>query len=236
MTLEIELEEAAAQEAVLNVSPRSVRAADRQDPEALTQLPGRLAIGGPWTRPLTAADHAGDDLRAFIEAENAEFDFNLVQLTCTFRAQADEPFHSAFVELRLQSLDDAAAVPTAWSMQPERLTHKRTLERTIKLTASLKILGVGLEGGFEQTDELGPEEVFLQALYEGLPTPSWELRTTRLARIDGLQRFAVVVRTPKRVPTAGTALVRATVNRKRFGLLSYEAALPDGEPLQFQIP
>ncbi|MGH2989196.1 MAG: hypothetical protein ACRDMA_04920, partial [Solirubrobacterales bacterium] len=71
------------------------------------------------------------------------------------------------------------------------------------------------------------------------PPAAWSLhfvRRSKWARIEGLQRFALVVRAAKRVPTIGTASVRATVRRKRFGLLSYRAALADGEPLRFTVP
>jgi hypothetical protein len=236
VTMEIELDETEAHEAVLEVVPRSVRSAHRTDPEALTALKGCLAVGGPWTRAVSPDEEDDSELRAFMESQSDEFDFFLLQVTCTFRPLPDEPFQSAFLELRLEPAEAAAVEPMAWSMQPERLTRQRTLERKVKLGGSLKILGVGLEGGVEQTEGFSPDEVFLQALYEGLPTPSWELRTTRWARIEGLQRFAVVVRAAKRVQTLGSATVRATVRRKRFGLLSYRAAVGEGEQIQFTFP
>jgi hypothetical protein len=236
MTMEIEFDETGAQEAVLKVVPRSVRAANRRDPEAVTELTGRLAVGGPWTRALSPDDESDGDLKAFMESQSSAFDFYLLQVTCTFRPLPDEPFQSAFLGFRLEPAEGTAVAPIAWSMQPERLTRQRTLERTIKLAGSLKILGVGLEGGVEQTEGFAPDELFLQALYEGLSTPGWELRTTTWARIEGLQRFAFIVRAAKRVPTLGTATVQATVRRKRFGLLSYRAALPDDPALEFRIP
>lgn len=74
-------------------------------------------------------------------------------------------------------------------MQPEHLTTPRSLTSTLRLSPSLKIVGVGVEGELSRSEERHAEDVFLQALYEGLPTPMWELTSTRTAQIAGLHRF-----------------------------------------------
>jgi hypothetical protein len=238
--ISIELPELVEREVTLEPRLRRVRGAALADPAARRPLDGYLAIGGPWVRSLTPSSLQGseldDALRGFLEAEATDSDFYLVHITCTFRPAEDEPIQTAVLTVDLARPEGGDPPPIAWSMQPQRLASQTSLSRTVKLGATLKIMGVGVEGEAGQTQETQVDQVFLEALFEGLPSPTWELRRTDSATIQGLQRFALVVRAAKGTTTMGTARLGATITRKRFGLLPYTASLAEQEALEFWLP
>jgi hypothetical protein len=121
-------------------------------------------------------------------------------------------------------------------MQPQRLTTPARLSRTLKFNASLKIIGFGLGAEVAQPSQTKAELAFVQAAFEGLPNPRWDFRATPTALVEGLHRLALVIRAPAGSATRGTATLRAAIRRKRFGMLTYTAALPSGEPLEFVLP
>ena len=219
---------------------RTVRGSARSDPELASPVPERLAIGGPWTRPLTPQGLADGELepdaQRFLEHESLAAEFFLVQLTCTFRPLDDEPFAKAVLAVTLSGSSPDTPPPIAWSMQPDRLTRPASLSRTLKLSASLKIMGVGLSGEAGQTRDRPDDEIFLEALYEGLSTPAWELTSTSSGAISGLHRFVLVVRSVKAAHVVGRATLGATISKRRFGFIPYEAALgDDAAPLEFRL-
>src|SRR4051794_33336749 len=239
--IELALDDLDERDLVLEPRLRPVRGSDAGDPDARRPLMQRLAVGGPRTIPLTPETlYRGElepEARRVFAHQGAAFDFYLVHLTCTFRPVNDEPFMTAAVTIELRGPASAEQEPIAWSMQPERLTTTRWLSTSIKLTPALKIIGVGLEGEAGRSEQWESHDVFVQALYEGLPTPTWELTTTRTAPIDGMQRFALIVRAPKATTTQALVTIRATVRRRRWGVIPYHAAFPAGAPaLEFQLP
>jgi hypothetical protein len=237
----IELPKVEEREVVLEPRLRRLRGSGVDDPEAHRALGGRLAVGGPRTLRLTSETLNEGQLepmaRRFLEQEAADFDFYLVHMTCTFRPVHDELFRKAVLDIELRGPATAEVESIAWSMQPERLTRPRTLTSVVKLTPSMKILGMGLEWEVSRSEERQIEDVFLQAFYEGLPTPRWELSSTPAVAIAGQHRFELVVRAPKGIRTDARATVGATVRRRRLGLIPYQAAVAGGSTrLDFALP
>lgn len=235
----IELPDIEEHDVALIPRRRTVRSGTSTHPDLTRPLEQRLAIGGPWSRLLDPRALEGDELepdaRRFLEYEGTVADFFLVQVTCSFRPENDEPFAKAVLRITLSASHPEAAAPIAWSMKPDRLTTPTTLSRTVKLDGSLKVFGVGLGAGLEQSREQ-PDEIFVEAFFEGLSNPTWEVTRTSNAEISGLQRFILVVRAAKGAGANGRATLGATISKRRFGVIPYEAALGgDAAPLEFVL-
>ena len=192
-----------------------------------------IALGGPTSIPITADDVADDgDAVAFVRARAQSFSFFLVHLACAFRPLDGEPFLTATVQLDLSRGDGVASpAPIALSMKPDRLGEPVELSRSVKLGATLKIL----EAGAEQVVTTTYEDPFLEALNELRSDPCWQLHRTRHIDIRGSQRFVMVVQAPLGSDARGSVTLSAEVKRKRFGIVSYAAALSDQRPLEFVL-
>jgi hypothetical protein len=207
---------------------------DADDPGARENLRRRLSLGGPVHRVLTASSTDDVETRRFLESEGADSDFYLVHLTCTLHPDEDEPFVEALIELDLSVADGAA--PIAWSMQPDRMLDPVEISQTVSLGPKFKIFGVGIDLSAQRERTVTRQEPFVMALYELESTPSWALYRTAANALRGLHRFHLVVRAPRGSTVVGTALVEAKVQRKRFGVLPYSAALPGGPgPITFEL-
>lgn len=203
---------------------------DERDDQPLEEL---IAIGGPVSMPVTAADLAGDDEAAvFVEARKESFSFHLVHLACAFRPLDDEPFVTATLRVELLRGDGLETPrPIALSIKPRRLGEPVEVTRSVRLGASLKIF----DSGVEEEEKRTFDDPFLEGLNELRPDPSWELRRTRHTEIRGSQRFILVVQSPKGCLGNGTVSLSATVRRKHLGLLGYNAKLTSGRPLEFAL-
>lgn len=205
------------------------------EPEARQPLRHRISVGGPVYRRIDAVSADDAELRRFLEAEEAESDFYLLHLTCTLRPAQEEPFTEALIELDLAQSGGTEA-PIAWSMDPDLACDPVELSRTVSLGPTLKFSGVGVDLKAEQQRKVTRQEVFLEAMYELESTPSWGLYRTASSELRGLHRFRLVVRTPKGSVVSGTTLIEAKVQRRRFGVLPFTAALADiPEPLTFEL-
>lgn len=235
----IELPEPPEYELVLEASPqatRGVRAAGDELPAmALEALDKRLSIGGPVTRRIGPESTDDVELQRFLEDEGADHDFYLVRLDCTLRHEDDEPFASALLALDLSAREDDASAPIAWSMDPIRLFDPVPVSRTISLSPSLKILGIGLDAKAEVGDKRERKDVFVEALYELESTPTWAMFRTGSTQLRGVQGFNFVVQARKGTTTVGNVAASATVERKRFGLIAYQAVFPGQSERSFEI-
>jgi hypothetical protein len=199
---------------------------------ALEPLVGPVSIGGPVTVPLTK-DAAKDDpeLQAFLEGEKSHR-YDLVHLAATF-APVDEPLQRVWIAVQLTRPDGGPEpLPVAWSMKPIQLSDEVTMANKATVGADAKLLSAGVELGSSRVSK----DVSLQALYLMQSTPTWVLEETKSAQISGVQRFVLVVRSPKDAPARGRVDVGAIVTRKRFGPLTHKMPLTDvPEPLEFAV-
>ena len=204
-------------------------------PEAREPLRHRISIGGPVHRRIDADSTDDTELRLFLEKEASDWDFYLLHLTCTLQPAAEEPFTEALIELDLVDADGTGA-PIAWSMHPDRMVDTVEVSRTVSLGPTLKILGVGVNLTSQQQRRATRREIFVEAMYELESTPSWGLYRTSSSELRGLFRFHLVVRAPKRSMVSGTTSVQAKVQRRRFGVIPYNADLGDAPvPLNFKL-
>jgi hypothetical protein len=224
-------------------SVRGLRGAEdtKRLAEALGPLRRRLSLGGPATRRIDTGSTDDVELQRFLKDQGANYDYYLLRLDCSVRHDHEEPFASALVAVDLSGRDPAEPTPIAWSIDPIRLFDPVQVSRTVSLGPSLKIvaaglLDVGLQAKAETHEQHERKEIILEGLYELESTPTWTMFKTGSTELRGLYRFHLVVRSPKGATTIGVVTASATVERKRFGLIAYHAALPGRqEPIAFEI-
>jgi hypothetical protein len=237
--LTVELPEPLEHELVLEPSPQATRGVRAEEDEvpaaALEPLDKRLSIGGPVTRHIGRESTDDIELQRFLEGEGADHDFYLVRLDCTLRHDDDEPFASALLAIDLSAKEDDGSAPIAWSMDPLELFDAVPVSRTIGLSPSLKILGLGLEATTEVGDKHERKDVFVEALYQLESNPTWAMYRTGSTQLRGVQGFTLVVQARKGTTTVGRMTASAMVERKRFGLIAYQAAFADQSRRSFEI-
>jgi hypothetical protein len=192
-----------------------------------------IALGGPVSIPVTADQLADEaEAAAFVRAREGSFSFYLVHLACAFRPLEDEPLLTASVRIDLLRGDGASSPrPIALSIKPLRLSEPVEVSRTISLGASLRILQSGVETAETRTFE----DPFVEGVNELRSDPLWEFRRTRHTDIRGSQRLVLVVQSPIGSDARGSVALSATVQQKRFGILSYGATLSGDNRLDFVL-
>lgn len=223
--MEIEVPELTEAAGLLMPDDRVTRGTDRPDP-----VRGAVSLGVPVTQPITA-ELAGADaaLRALLD--DRAWAFHLVHLGATFTPGEDASFGQAWLTVRL-ARDDGAEIPPpiVWSLTPQRA------ERPVERSRSLKI---GANLGFEASVELGStgtgSEVFVEGYGLQEPSCTWEFTPTSMDEVRGSQRLALVTRIPRDAAVTGSVDLRATLRRRRLGILPFRMALDTGEPLSFPL-
>lgn len=201
----------------------------------------RISLGRPEAKRL---DHASLDAgaREFLDSHR-ESDFWLVGATCSFRAVSDEPLESAWLEIRLQTVQPGgAATPTAYSMEPLTLTDPVTVTTTVKLDASLKLtspvvpIEIGPSGERTSTTSYTERKPYVEAYREGTARPAWWFYPTPATGIRGVHRLRMVVELPAGASGRGEVSVGAQVRLKALGLFPYRTGLgqlPDHQIVSF---
>ncbi|MFF4160581.1 hypothetical protein [Streptomyces sp. NPDC001678] len=199
-----------------------------QTPTPHPSLTGRISLGMPVIRPLTATQAAeGDeDWVEFLESQAGQYDYFLLSLICSFRPSPDgTPFVDAGIGIRLEAPGQTAdRQPIAWSISPK----KRALPVTpsspqLKLTAKLMLVEAGVEYTPEQG---GREELFVVGMGERDSDPEWRFSATASTPLVGDESITLIVRAPAVVPAQAHITMAATVKQRRLGLIPYRAELP----------
>ena len=195
----------------------------------------RLTVGGPIAVPLDddAIDSADHELRSFIDHhEAATHAYWLVRLNCTFRANDEEPFSRAWVNITLTREDSQPELqPLAWSMRPLSLLQVHEIPWTIKIGLNAKILNA--EAEWHPSGKTRPAVL---AMGELEPNPGWDFSATDSSPLVGVQRLALVLRAPYDITTVGELSVDAIVRRRRFGLIPHSGRFPTNPAALFRIP
>jgi hypothetical protein len=180
------------------------------------QLAQRILIGGPVVVPITPEQASGaDDVLETLATHSERFRFHMVVLGCTFAPKESERFERAWVQVKLSTAADEAAI--GWSMLPERETQAHRDTRQVELAASLKFVTAKVSGGSERESE----DAFVEALNILMDSPTWRFTRVHNHELEGAHRLVLVVRSPAAAQTDGDVRLRAVLNRKALGLLSY---------------
>jgi len=218
------------------VMTRRLRGQGQEPPaDALESLPGRLSLGGPVTRGISAESTDDAELRQFLTVDGAGYDFYLVRMSCTLRHDRERPFNSALVAFDLSAKGEVASAPIAWSMDPRRLFDPVEVSRTVSLGPSLKVSGIGLDATAGIGTQRERKDVFIEALYELESTPTWAMHRTASTQLRGVHTLNLVIRAQRGATTTGAVTASATVEQKRFGLIAYSATFPGNDKLSFEL-
>lgn len=202
----------------------------------VTGVPGSLTERVSLGRPLChALDVAAVDAesRPFLEERKGSA-FWLLGLTCSFLAVDDEPIEKAWLQVTLETVTpEGAEEPTAWSMEPQRLTSPVQVARSAKLDLSLKLaselvpIDVGPGAGREKTETFTKDLPFVEAHREGTAKPSWIFNRTKAADVRGVHRLRAVVEVPTGSVGRASVGVGATLKLKKLGVIPYRQDLKD---------
>lgn len=236
--IKLELPETQLQPVDLKILPYQTKGSFSGDASQLDRLTGRVSLGQVWSRSITADTVKSDEnLLSFFQANASAADFYLTHMKCTFKPAEKEQFMQAWINISL-ARDDRGREPrpVMWSMQPEKLARNVEVTKEVTLGASLKFEDIGTEAGGKREEKWTVEKVFLQAYGEGESEAYWQFNQTAGVEIDGLYSLNMIIYCPKNIKVRGTVSLRATVKRKRLGILSYTTDHPDASQITFNLP
>lgn len=198
-----------------------------QTPTPQPTLTGRISLGTPVVRPLTAAQAAEGDGEwvEFLELQAGQYDYLLLSLVCSFRpSPGGTPFVDAGIGIQLEVPGEPTdRRPIAWSISPKKRALPATPSAQLKLTAKLMLV----EAGVEFTPEQGSrEELFVVGMGERDSDPEWRFSATASTPLVGDESLALIVRAPVGMPARAHITIGATVRQRRLGLIPYRAQLP----------
>jgi hypothetical protein len=181
-------------------------------------VPLVVSLGKPQVQRVTA-ELAGKDeaLKAFLAAEK-EHRYYLLHVACSF--DPDHDIRKAWLRASLHA--GSGEPPIAWSMDPLRRGSKVTLQQKVALGASLKFAEIGANIGEDTTVTTDFEKPFLEAYHELQSDPYWAFTATDETPLRGSYRLSMVVKARAGRAAKADVTLRATVQRKKFGLIPYE--------------
>ncbi|PRY00402.1 hypothetical protein [Allonocardiopsis opalescens] len=205
-------------------------AEERVDEPPQVRLPGRLSVGGPVVRRLTAQEAAGEtDWAAFLAEEAERSEYFLLHLVLSFRPDrrsppGGEPFADAAVGVLLHSPDAGPGEqPVAWSITPKSRSGPRTGEPArVVLNAKL----VFVESTLEFSPGGGGAALTVVGMGERQSDPEWRFTARPEHPLVGDEHVAVVVKAPRGRALRASVQVSASVRRRRLGLVPVRAELP----------
>lgn len=214
---------------------------DNSDVAFPKRLANGIELGVPMSQHLTAAVLAGDkQLKDFAKAKAATSDFYLIHLACTFHPLDNDPFHQAWLQVYLKSVEKGAKEgPIAWSMSPRVEGKDVKVTNEVKVGADLKLIdvvaNVGVSAGGTTTTEKVNKQIFIQAFNELNSDPYWEFTRFEGAEIRGSYRFALIAQVPKGRKAVGELNAQATIKRKALGI-TYRTDLENAPQLTVAMP
>lgn len=190
----------------------------------------RIALSRPLVRRMDVSA-VDEDTRPFLEG-NADREYYLVGLGCSFKHDDREPFISAWLQVDLRLLDDdPGGIVSAWSLQPEQLSDPAEMTRDVELDPSLKLTGiagvavdVGVSGKKATEAHFTRSLIFLEGLGIGTPSPSWSFTKTDAHEIRGPFRLRFVAELSAGRSADGIISAGATIKKRMLGR-SYVAPL-----------
>ena len=193
---------------------------------------GRLALGLPVLTPLTL-ETIDEEARAFLRSRSNSR-FTMLTLTTSFASDEDNPFESAWVDVKIscpRSLGPAA--PVAWSMRPRSEADVSTVVRKVSIDASLKLsmpgipVEAGPHAGREKNETFNRQIIKVEALREGTSDPRWEFFPTETTEIRGVHRLCMIIDIPVTETGLAEVSLGATIRIRRMKIFRYSAALTD---------
>lgn len=181
------------------------------------ELPPRLTLGQPVVIELTKKLLEKDPEAAASLQQHKDQVFHLVRLACTFHPAAGRRFTEAW--LRVQCAPAPETI--AWSMLPQRDADIDESSMKVQLGFDLKLLGIGLKPGVEESRSTKRVRPFIDARNLQQSDPQWQFKPTDARELEGSFPLALVLRSPRKGRCAGAISFRCVVERKSFGLFTF---------------
>jgi len=197
--------------------------------DAVGDQPERIALGTPIGRLVDPAT-LDDDAKSFLAGRTGST-FTLLKVTVGFVHQEEDPFESAWVDVRFEGPGgDGTSNATVWSMQPLSDSDPVNVATKVTMDASLKLTGLlsavsGPSVGKEKDRSYVEEAVKVEAIGEGTATPRWRFSPTVTSPIRGTHRLVAVVETPAGASATADISVGATIRLRKLKVFRYEGAL-----------
>jgi hypothetical protein len=179
----------------IDLEPREVRGgAD------LSQLPGRVSLGGPFWAALPEGKAEDDpETAAFRQDPAWRWVLGVLALSLYVSDQEPDRYERVWVDVKLVRQDGGVPDAVAWSMKPDRASQEVSRSTKVTLVPSLKIADVGVDASIERGTAQTMEDVRIEALGEMTASTRWVFRRTGSAELRGCTRLAIVVRAPRDV-------------------------------------
>jgi hypothetical protein len=195
--------------------------------DASERLDHAFVIGRPAVRQIKSdlvADN--DELQRFL-LDNKDNQYHLVGFACTLTAEKPLSFHQAWLRIALETA--GGNEPIARSMEPTMLTVSQTLSTRVQIGGRCFLIPL-----IEISKTATTEHAVLQARHEGTSNPEWWMFQRESSKIDGLQRFRLIVEAPAKTNIRGTISFGATLKGRR-GPLRYQVPLHDATQLDWLV-
>jgi hypothetical protein len=167
------------------------------------------------------AEFEGDDLtaaqRSHVQA-HPELCFTRATVPLTLVHDEENPFESVWLQITLRTEPSDGAAISRWP-DPDLLFEPIETTITDKIGAALKVTAEHSE----QVKSTG-RDVYLEALYDGGPTPTWSFTRTS-EQIRGRYLLSMVVEAKRDARVTAEARLGATVRARKLGIFSYTAKL-----------
>lgn len=187
------------------------RATRRGAAPALTPKTGFIEITNPLVTPVTEKLVANDaELAAFWEAEKRTYRYDYVSFRFTLNPAAGEPFEKAWVELRLEPLQDGG--PIVYSMAPDQVVDITKISESAKIGTEFKFIKA--EMGAKVDADV--KDYVLRAWREHTAEPYWTFGKTKSTELMGTFRLHLITRTPAKLSATGRISARAVVQKRTF--------------------
>ncbi|MGW3031263.1 hypothetical protein ACWDCB_08500 [Streptomyces sp. NPDC001178] len=172
---------------------------------------GRTRVGEFEGNDLTS------DQRSHVEA-HPDLRFTRAEVPLTLVHDEENPFESVWLQITLHTEPSDGAAISRW-LDPSFLFDAIETTTTDKIGAALKVTA-------EHTEESKStgRVPYLEALYDGGPTPTWSFTRTE-NQIRGRYLLSMVVEAERDARVTAEARLGATVRAKKLGIFSYAAKL-----------
>lgn len=193
-------------------------------------LKGRITVGTPLVIPVTADTTKKDTLLgAFMKANPTGYKFHALRFACTLNVVNGEPFNWATLSVLMERKNDpdASPAPIAWQLEPCKLSIPVTYTQKVDVGADLTIPPFWkFSISPEQMTSWPQDEIYLQALGIQESTPKWHFEKTSRVALGGSYPLIATVITPADTSVQCEVQFDAEIERMKFGLIRYSAALP----------
>ena len=177
----------------------------------------QIELGYPTCLPITQ-----DEIERVPKLRNAmsdgeKWEFRLLRITPTFHDDRRSPFSEAYVHVALETPGQkwsGEEIPTAWWMEPGRVTGRIHHSRGFKISPSGSHVGGDVNFG----TDFDKSEPFILAYGTQCPSAYWKFAKTREYEIQGSHELTMVIRMPRNCRVQAFVEASAITVRRRFGV------------------